>query len=180
MKKNLQKRYCKECDLTFMGMGSEECPECETPFKEEQCKNPMCERKLPKDNKDGFCHNEHCEYKFKEEQITSKKLKKMGFPNIAKAMDRLDKEEQISDWEIEFEKKFQKQGIPRGILKYENTGGVDFTGDVIIDFIKQTLAKQKQDLVEKIKEINNEYWKTSAYDRHEYSHASNDIINMLK
>ena len=27
------------------------------------CKNPNCGRKLPTLNEDGFCHNEHCEYK---------------------------------------------------------------------------------------------------------------------
>ncbi len=65
---------CQECKKLTSGL----CKECfikqnnpmqniKTIKEKGICQNPQCGRKLHINNKDNFCHNEHCEYKVPSE-----------------------------------------------------------------------------------------------------------------
>lgn len=85
-----------------------------------------------------------------------------------------DKEKQ--EIREKFNQKFQKQGIPRGLLKYETTGGVDFTSDVICDYFLSIIEEQRIKVLEGVERTIEEQLLRKARitdyaDRTEYDEA---------
>ena len=57
----------------------------------------------------------------------------------------MTKENKERGWEGEFYRQFVKQGIPIGILKYENKDGTDITASKMIEYIRSIEdAKEKE------------------------------------